>query len=302
MLCPRCGQPTPAAATTCPRCGTTSPHPLPAPVTAARPSLTASRPAAQRGLDTSWLPRTPTATTEPAARSGLVPDRPSSSIWQTASRPAPRTLPGAQLAAALAIPGIVMAVVYAIFQVVWRRGVFAAIATSPFDVAPYTAQRSDDLNLVLLVVTIVLVVLSCAGALWWIRKTRLRHAFRSPVIVVGVGVLLTVVAAVLCQVGSTMTIAYAYVVGGIGCSVIAAGLGIVLARAVRAVTGDLRWVPRQHHDLPVRAAAGPGLSPTAVAKLAPTASNSAVRDVRTSGLVPPAPDTARPDWSSLTRR
>ncbi len=289
MLCARCGFANAAGASACARCGGV--------LTVVRGSL-----GAQSGgkLDTSWMPAAKPRPSLSAAASGLTANQPIGSIWQVqASTASVRSLPGAQAAAALVLPGALMALIYGIYQVVWRRGIFATIAADPIGVGDFTARRSDNLNIVLLVVTIALVVLACGGATWWILTNKL---FRSVVGVLGfaaVGIVVTVVAAVMCQAASSSVIAAAYVVGGIGCFAIAGGLGGLVARAVQAVTGDTRWIRTRRTPLERTDPSGPGLAPNAVSSLVPAA--PAVADLRRSGLVPSAKPAAKADWSALKK-
>jgi len=251
-------------------------------------------------IDTSWMPTAKPRASLSAAASGLVPNGPSSSIWQVQTSTASvRTLPGAQAAAALILPGALMALIYGIYQVVWRRGIFATIAADPIGVGDFTARRSDNLNIVLLVVTIALVVLACGAAAWWVLSNKLVRSVVGALAVAAGGIVVTVVAAVMCQSSSSSVIAAAYVVGGIGCFVIAGGLGGLVARAVQAVTGDTRWIRTRRAPLPRVNPAGPGLAPDAVSSLVPAAPVAA--DLRRSGLVPHAKPAAKADWSALKK-
>ncbi len=289
MLCARCGFANAAGAHACARCGDA--------LTVVRDALGA-RPGGK--IDTSWMPAAKPRTGLSAAASGLSPNQPSSSIWQVqASTASVRTLPGAQAAAALMLPGGLMALIYAIYQVVWRRGIFATIAADPIGVGDFTARRSDNLNIVLLVVTIALIVLACGGAAWWILTNKLTRSVLGVLWFVAGGVLVTVVAAVMCQSASSSVIAAAYVVGGIGCFAIAGGLGGLVARAVQAVTGDTRWIRTRRAALPRTNPSGPGLAPNAVSSLVPAA--PVVADLRASGLVPTARTAPKADWSALKK-
>lgn len=289
MLCARCGFANAAGASACARCGGV--------LTAVRDSLGAS-PGGK--LDTSWMPAAKPRASLSSAASRLSPNQPSSSIWQVqASTASVRTLPGAQAAAALVLPGALMALIYGIYQIVWRRGIFASIAADPIGVGDYTARRSDNLNIVLLVVTIALVALACGGAVWWIVTNNLIRSVVGVVAFAAGGIVVTVVAAVLCQSSSPSVIVAAYVVGGIGCFAIAGGLGGLVARAVQAVTGDTRWIQTRRAPLPRTNPSGPGLAPNAVSSLVPAA--PAVADLRRSGLVPTAKPSAKADWSALKK-
>ena len=252
MLCARCGLTNAPGVTSCARCG--------AALAVVRGAL-GDRPAGP--IDTSWLPAAKPRAGLSAAASGLVPNHPSSSIWQVQGQPpAARVIPGAQAVAALVLPGAVMALVYGIYQLVWRRGIFATIASDPISVGYYTARRSDNLNAVLLGVTIALVVLAAGSALWWVRKYDLVRSTSAALVFVGSGMLLTLVAAGMCQVDSASVISIAYVVGAIGCFAISGGLGAVVGRAVQAVTGDTRWVRAKPVTIPRSNASGPGWPPT----------------------------------------
>jgi hypothetical protein len=289
MLCARCGFTNAPGASACTRCGGA--------LAVVRDSLGA------RGagkIDTSWMPAAKPRAGVTAAASGLVPNHPSSSIWQVqASTASVFAVPGAQAAAAIMLPGALIALIYGIYQVVWRRGIFATIAADPIGVGDFTARRSDSLNIVLLVVTIALVVLACGGAAWWILSNKLARSLVGVLGFLAGGILVTVVAAVLCQAASPSVISAAYIVGGIGCFGIAGGLGGLVARAVQAVTGDTRWIRTRRAPLPRTNPAGPGLAPGAVSSLIPTA--PAAADLRSSGLVPAAKPAAKADWSALKK-
>lgn len=289
MLCARCGFANAAGASACARCGGA--------LTPPRESL-GTRPGGK--IDTSWMPASKPRAGLSAAASALIPNQPSSSIWQVqASTASVRTLPGAQAVAALVLPGALMALIYGIYQVVWRRGIFATIAADPIGVGDFTARRSDNLNIVLLVVTIALVVLACGGAAWWILTNKLARSVLGALGFVGGGILVTLVAAIMCQSASPSVIAAAYVVGGVGCFAIAGGLGGLVARAVQAVTGDTRWIRTRRAPLPRTNPSGPGLAPNAVSSLIPA--TPAVADLRRSGLVPTARPAAKADWSALKK-
>jgi len=287
MLCTRCGFANAAGASACVRCGGV--------LTLVRESLGA-HPGGK--LDTSWMPAAKPRSGLSAAASGLTPDQPSSSIWQVqASTASVRTLPGAQAAAALMLPGAVVALMYAIYQIVWRRGIFATIAADPIGVGDFTARRSDNLNIVLLVLTIALIVVACGGAAWWILANKLTRSVLGALWFVAGGTFVTVVAAVMCQSVSSSVIAAAYVAGGIGCFAIAGGLAGLVARAVQAVTGDTRWIRTRRAPLPRINPSGPGLAPDAVSSLVPAAPVAA--DLRRSGLVPTTKTPAKADWAAL---
>lgn len=267
-----------------------------APGTPARPALgRVDRPT----VNTSWLPKTAPGPSVSAAASGLAPAHTPTSIWpaQGADPHTASQLPFAQTGAAVALPGAVLAAVYAVYQVVWRRGIFWSIATDPIGVNDFAARRSDDLNIVLLVATVVLVAFSALGAAWWVRHCTLTWTFRGAAGLFGGGLLASVVAAAASQGNSATRIAIAYVIGGLGCAAIAGALGYVFTRAVQAVVGDTSWLPRTRPMLPRVNPAGPGISTDALARL--RSPQPSVVDLTAAGLAPAKTKPAEHDWSAL---
>lgn len=303
MVCAHCGYANPTHAQTCRSCGTSlTDSPDREMSAAAQPSGPQRPPLTRRGhppLNTSWLPTTPAKPPISAAASGLVPRHGPTSIWQAQGVDAATTphVPHAQGAAASALPGALMGAVYAVYQLMWRRGIFATIAADPIGVSDYAARRSDDLNIVLLVAAIVLVTGSASGAAMWVRRTRLFAAFRGAAIVFGVGLVASVAAAFVCQGRAASQIAAGYVLGGLGCAGMTAALAFVFTRAVQAVVGRAEWVPRSRPALPRVNPSGPGLPSDAITSL--RSAPAAPADLSATGLIPPKPQLARHDWTAL---
>jgi hypothetical protein len=298
MVCSRCGSTSPAGATVCQRCG----NPL---GQVATPTSLTGRPAlgrTQGKVDTSWLPRAPAKPGLTRAATSLASHRPAS-IWQAQTHDAPGArqgpLPYSQAASAALIPGVLLCAIYGTYQAIWRRGIFSTIANDPLGVSESGAHRSDTLNLVLLGFTLAFVVAALAVGTWWVRRQKVEQVFRSAAIWVASGIVVCVVAAVLCQGDSPTRISYAYVAGAAGTFAIGGGLGFLLARTIQSVIGDLRWLPRVQPKLPTTGRSGSGISAAGLATLAPHAAKGRLD---TSNLVPLTRQPAKVDWSSLKRR
>ncbi|MFD2077874.1 hypothetical protein SAMN05421678_10842 [Actinopolymorpha cephalotaxi] len=138
----------------------------------------------------------------------------------------------------LLIVEVVLAVVYAIFSLGPRRGVFAALAADPAGVGRAEATASDRTNLVLFTALGLCTVAAVALGAWW--ASRAARASRSgPVrwgpawwVVTIVAAVLIAAALVLHAGGDTGRIATGYVLLGLGC-VLVAGSAAWALRVVR---------------------------------------------------------------------
>jgi hypothetical protein len=119
---------------------------------------------------------------------------------------------------------VVLAVVYAIFSLGPRRGVFAALATDPAGVGRADATASDRWNLLLFAAVGLCTLVALVLGGWWASRVRRSRPVRwGPAwwIVTVAAAVLVAVALVMHAGGDTGRIATGYVFLGVGCLLLA---------------------------------------------------------------------------------
>jgi hypothetical protein len=219
MRCPRCGFDAPQGAQTCSRCG----FALSQESTRVPPAWTNQPPVASppwSGAQDAAPWQTPPQATRPS----LWPQAPQ----EAAPPPPPGKINGGltkALAGALGVLALV-AVVYAVFAMIMRRGIFVDLATNPAAVTTREAESSDRLNLILfLVAGLVLVVAATLLVIWLVQATRILRRTPLPIgwwAVAGGSIVVIVAALAVHTSPAPATIAVGYLILGAGALALAA--------------------------------------------------------------------------------